>query len=231
MIFLGTIVNTITVLIGSFIGLFLKGKHIERIGERIFQFFALLTIMIGVNGSTDLSQIYLIIGSIVIGTIIGELLQIDHGIHVLANRVQRRFTKGGDTSFAEGWIQTSLLFCLGSMTIVGSFEAGIHDVHTILITKAILDGVASTLFSSKYGIGVMMTAVTVFIYQGLLVLMAYYIGPFLTVETIAVVSTIGSMLLIGVGLNMLDLTKLKLANFLPAVFMPIVFQVVMMLIK
>lgn len=231
MIFLGTLVNTVTVLIGSTLGLFLKGKKVDVVGERIFQFFALLTIMIGINGSTDLSQTYLIIGSIVVGTIIGELLKIDYHIHLFADSIQRRFSKNESVNIAEGWIQASLLFCLGSMTIVGSFESGIHEIHTILITKAILDGIASILFTSKYGIGVMLSAVTIFVYQGLLVIMASLIGPVLTAETILVVSTLGSMLLIGVGLNMLQVTDLKLANFLPAVFIPILYQFIVMMIK
>lgn len=222
----GAIANALMILAGTLIGCLLSRKTLQKIGERIFEAFGLLVCAMGFAGSSQLDNIYLILASIIIGVTIGEFLDLDNQFRKLAEKFQAKLTHSKENTFAQGLIESTLLFCIGSMAIIGSLEAGINHNHTILITKGIIDGISACMMSMTLGIGVGFSAIFVFIYQGILSLTASLLQPFLSSEIIAAVSTVGNLFLIGIGLNMLKVTKIKAANFLPAMFIPIIYALI-----
>ena len=160
--------------------------------------------------------------SVVIGALLGELLDLDGKIQRLGEWVERRFSKGtGGVSIAEGFVTASLMFCVGAMTIVGSLQSGLTGDHQMLFTKSMLDFVSSMIFASSLGLGVLFAAGFVLVFQGGITLLAGLAAPFLGDAVIAEMTCVGSVLIIGLGLNMLGLTKLKVMNYLPAIFLPI----------
>ena len=223
-IFTGVVVNALLVIAGTAIGLIFKTERLQVIGERIFQAFALFVFAIGVTGASDLSRPVFILVSIVIGVAIGELIDLDKKFNQLGHFMQQKFAKKGDSNFSKGFIQASLLFCVGSMTVVGALQSGMDNTHSVLFAKGLIDGVTAATFAMGMGIGVGFASVSVLVYEGLLTLAAGSIAPIMSNEIVALSSTIGSLFLIGMALNMLKLTDLKVANFLPAMFVPIVYE-------
>lgn len=231
-IFSGTVVNALCVLAGTAVGLLFHNERLHIIGERIFQAFALFVLALGVHGAADLSQPIFVLVSLTIGVAIGETVDIDAWFLRAGVRLQQTFSTKGedDRGFVEGFIQASLLFCVGSMTVVGAMQSGLHGDHSILYAKSVIDGVASATLAMGFGIGVGFSILSVLAYQGSLALLAGFIAPVMSPEVLALSSTIGSLFLIGMALNMLKLTNLKLANFLPAMFVPIVWEAIRLLI-
>ena len=229
-IFTGVLANTVTVIAGTAVGLLFKTDKLKTIGERIFQVFALYVTVMGVEGALGVEQPLMVMVSIIIGVAIGEILDIDRALSRLGNFLQAKFTKGGDDRFSAGFMQASMLFCVGSMTILGGLQSGLQNEHSIYFTKSILDLISSMTLAMGFGIGVGFSALTVLVFQGLLVLGASALAPVLTDSTIALCVQVGSLSLIGIALNMLGLTKLKVANFLPAMFIPMIWQAINLLI-
>lgn len=231
--FTGVMADTLAIVAGTALGLMFKTKTMKRIGDRLFQVFALFVIVMGVSGAMDLSNTYLIMGSIIAGTALGEVVDLDKQFTRMGNFMQGKLSKGGDggnSKFAEGFIESSLLFCVGSMAVLGSLQSGLNGDHSVFYAKAILDGLAAVTLTMGFGISVGFAALLVLIYEGLLTAGAGVLGPILSPEIVAVSSTVGSMLLVGMGLNMLTNANLKLANFLPAIFMPMVYQGIVLMI-
>ncbi len=229
MIFTGVLINAVLVIIGTMIGLIFKGERLKNIGQRIFEAFALFVLVMGVSGAMDLSEPLIILGSIIAGVAIGEIIDIDKQFTRLGNWLQNKFAKN-DSGFSRGFIEASLLFCVGSMTILGALQSGLEGEHTIYITKGILDMVSAITFSMGSGIGVAFSSISVIVYQGLLTLCASFLSPVLSEEMIALSSTIGSLFLIAIATNMLGITKIKVANFIPAMFMPFVYQAILLIL-
>jgi uncharacterized membrane protein YqgA involved in biofilm formation len=216
----------------------------KRISDAIFKGIGRCVILIGLDGAikgavnnqisdalsgsgvalNDISgeKTLVIIVSMVIGVIIGELVDLDKRINGLGDRIQR-LMKGRGGNVAQGFVSASLLFCVGSMAIVGALNSGISGDHTIQITKGVIDMVAAIIFASSFGVGVLFSSVLVFLYQGLISLLASYIQPFLTVDVITCMTAVGSLVIIALGLNLLGVTKMKIMNFVPAIFLPIAF--------
>ncbi len=215
---LGVIVNTVTVILGSVTGLLFKKGIPKKITDAIMIGIGLCTVSIGISGLIeDVNAIILII-SIVLGAGSGTLLDIDSKINYMGDYLSKKFKSDTDkTSVSEGFVTACLLFCVGSMTIVGSLNAGISGDNKMLLTKALLDLISSTMLSASLGIGVLFAAAFVFVFQGSLVLLAQYIAPFLTPETIAQLNGAGSLLIFALGLNIIGITKIKIANYLPAI--------------
>ena len=186
------------------------------------------TLYIGISGSLCGENVLILIASVVLGAIVGTLLNIDGGINSLAQKVENKFRKeGSDVSIAEGLITATLLFCVGSMTVTGSIQAGITGDNTILITKATLDLVSAMMLASSLGIGVLLSAVAVFVIQGGLVLFAGLIAPFMSTAAINEMTCAGSILIIMIGTNLMGITKIKVADYLPAiVFAPVICNIV-----
>lgn len=222
---LGTVVNTGAIIIGCLIGLLLKGGIPQRINDTVMKGLALFVLLIGISGSLKADNMMVVIFSVVIGAVIGELIDIDKWLQDFGNKVEKGFRgKGG--SISEAFVTTSLMFCIGAMAIVGSLESGLTGNHKLLYTKSMLDGVASIIFTSSLGIGVLLSAVAVFIYQGIITLAASVLKTILVTSVINDMTAVGSLLIIGMGLNMLGATKIKVANLLPAIFIPIIYQLI-----
>jgi len=223
-IYLGVIANAAMVIVGTAIGCIFKGEKLKRVGERIFHAYALFVICMGVNGAADLSHPLIILVSLIIGTAIGELVDLDKQFTRFGNWAQAKFVKNtedGDSKFARGFIEASLLFCIGSMTFMGAMESALSHSHTIYLTKGVLDGISAITLAMGFGVGTGLSAVGVLLYQGLLVSLAALLSGVLTTQVVSLCCVVGSLFLVAIGLNMLGLTKIKVANFLPAMFMPI----------
>ncbi len=225
---LGVIVNVITVIIGSCIGLLFKKGIPERVSKAAMIGLGACTLYIGISGSLVGENALILIASVVLGAIIGTLLNIDGAINRLAESIESKFKKDGKTvSVAEGLVSATLLFCVGSMTVTGSIQAGLTGDSSILITKATLDLVSSMMLASSLGIGVLLSSVSVFIIQGGLVVLAGLISPFMSAGAINEMTCAGSLLIIMIGANLMGITKIKVADFLPAIlFAPIIYNIV-----
>lgn len=221
---LGTIVNFFTIFVGGIIGVLLKGGLPKRFTDTIMSGVALCVIYIGISGTLKGENMLLIVISIAVGSLLGELINIDEKLILLGNFIENKaksFSK--NTSISLGFVTASLLFCVGAMAVVGSLESGLLGKYDILFTKSILDGVTALILSSTLGIGVILSAFSVLVYQGLITLAASLLQNILTTPIVNEMSAVGSLLIIGIGLNMLGITKIKVANMLPAIFIPIIY--------
>ena len=225
---LGVIVNVITVLVGSLVGLLFKKGIPEKVSKAAMIGLGACTLYIGISGSLCGENVLLLIAAVVLGAICGTLLDIDGAINRLAEKVENKFKKEGKkASVAEGLVSATLLFCVGSMTVTGSIQAGLTGDNSILITKATLDLVSSMMLASSLGIGVMLASVSVLVIQGGLVLLAGVISPFMSTGAINEMTCAGSLLIIMIGTNLMGITKLKVADYLPAIlFAPILYNIV-----
>lgn len=220
----GVLINVATVIVGSIVGLLLKKGIPERISKAAMTAIGLCTLYIGIDGALQGSNTIVLILSMVFGTVIGTAIDIDKGLGRIGDFIESKIKHKGDKgSIAQGFITGSLLFCVGAMTIVGSLNAGLTGDNELLITKSVLDLISSCMLSSTLGIGVIFAAVFVFIYQGALVLLASLLQSVLTdTALIAEITCAGSVMIIALGLNIIGITKIKVANLLPALlFVPL----------
>ena len=222
---LGTIVNTLSIIVGSLIGLSFKGKIPEKYSKTIMHGIGLAVVLIGLKTALNTDAIMIVIFSFVIGSVIGEFLRIEDRLDRLGDRIGKRFSKGSD-GVSKGFVSASLLFCVGAMAIVGAMESGLTGNHQTLFAKSILDGISSIIFSSTLGIGVIFSSVSVFVYQGLITLAASSIKPYLLPEVVSQMSAVGGLLIFAIGINLLDIKKIKIGNMLPAIFIPLLYQVI-----
>lgn len=227
---IGTIVNFTAIIVGSLAGILLKGGVSEKISNTIMQGLGLCIMFIGISGTMKASNVLLIIISIVLGALIGELIDIDKRLQKFGDYIGSKF-KGTNTKVSEGFVTSSLLFCVGSMAIVGSLQSGLEGNYKILYAKSMLDGITSIIFASSLGIGVTLSAFPVLIYQGIITLAASLLKNILIQSVITDLTAVGSLLIVGLGTNMLNMTKIKVANLLPAVFIPIVYQIILNIIR
>ena len=215
---LGVIVNVATVILGSLIGLLCKKGIPERVEKAVMTAIGLCTVYLGIDGALGGENVLVLILSMIVGTAIGTLLDLDGGIARIAGWVEKQFQKkrGDSVSVAEGFITASLLFCVGAMTIVGSLNSGLRGDHSLLFTKSLLDLFSSMMLAASLGIGVLCSAAFVLVFQGSLVLLSQVIAPVLTEAAIAEITCAGSLMILALGLNLLGITKIKVANLLPA---------------
>lgn len=225
---LGVLVNVFTVILGSCVGLLFRKGIPERVSKAAMIGLGACTLYIGISGSLVGENVLILIASVVLGAIVGTLLNIDGAINTLAQKVESRFQKEGQqVSVAEGLVSATLLFCVGSMTVTGSLQAGLTGDNSVLITKAMLDLVSSMMLASSLGVGVLLAAVSVLVIQGGLVLCAQLLAPFMGAGAIQEMTCAGSLLIIMIGTNLMGITKIKVADFLPAViFAPILYHIV-----
>ncbi|HHX60140.1 MAG TPA: DUF554 domain-containing protein [Epulopiscium sp.] len=221
-IFTGNFINAGTIIIGSAVGLILKGGIPENIKKTMLQGVALCVLLIGILGLKNVNNEMVVIISMVLGAVIGEMIDIDKRFNALGQTVEKAF-KGKQSNIAEGFVTSSLLFCVGAMAITGALESGLMNQHTILSSKAILDGITSMIFASTMGFGVLLSGISVFIYQGVIVVGASFVKDILGPLAISDMTVVGSLLIIAIGFNMLNITKIKIANLLPAIFLPIIY--------
>ena len=217
---LGTIVNCITVVLGSLIGLLVKRGIPEKMNTAIMQGMALCVLYIGISGSLECRNILVVIVSMAIGTVIGEGIDLDKRLNNLGKKLEEKAGKG-DGSIARGFVGASLLFCVGAMSIVGSLQGGLSGNHDTIFAKSLIDGIAAIVLTSTLGIGVVFSTLFILVYQGGIALCANFLAPVLTDVIIAEMTCVGSLLIIALAFNMLNITKLKVMNFVPAIFLPI----------
>ena len=220
-------VNMGTVLLGSLIGILCRNKIKQAYIDIVISALALVTIVIGVGSAVGSNDTLCLIICIVIGTVLGTLLRIDEGIDGAGDFIKNKVLRGKNLGgrFTEGFVSASILFCVGSMTIMGSFEAGINHNYEIIFAKSALDFVSSMMFGAAMGLGVTFSALCILVFQGGLTLLAGVISPYLGADVVAEMSAVGGTILIGMGLNMLELSpkKIKSANMLPGLFLPIAY--------
>lgn len=223
----GVLLNTVTVIIGSFVGCFLKNGLPKRVTDTVMSGLGMCTLYIGISGMLDGKDPLVLILSVAIGGAIGSAVRLDDGIHALGEKIERSFKKNRDgISLSEGAVSGSLLFCVGAMTVVGSLNAGFGD-NTMLYTKSFLDLVSSMVLASTLGAGVILSAAFVLVFQGGLALLARYIAPIMTDALVCELTAVGSLMVAFIGLNLMKITKVKVADLLPALaFVPILIYLI-----
>jgi len=221
----GTLVNTATVIIGSLIGLAIGSRFTEKIKTIVLQALGLCTLLIGMKMAFKTDNILLVIGSLALGGIVGELLKIEDGLEKIGEIIKSR-VKSESGTFVLGFVTASLVFCVGPMTIVGSIEDGISGNADTLYAKSMLDGFASIAFASSLGVGVFFSFLTVLIFQGVLTLLGGQLTFLLQPRILNELTATGGLMILGIGFYLLDIKRIKVGNFLPS----LVFAVVLALI-
>ena len=217
MIMQGTLVNVGAVILGSIIGLLVHKRLPKRITKTVFHGIGLFTLFLGFSMALKTNNILLMIFSIVLGSILGELLNIEDKVNKLSDKIKEK-TRSKNDKFTEGFVTAFLLFCMGSMTILGAIEEGLGGVSDLLMTKSLMDGFASIALSASLGFGVMLSVIPMLIYQGGLTLFANLLEGFFTEVMIIELSAVGGIILIGLGINILEIKKIKILNMIPSLF-------------
>jgi hypothetical protein len=215
---IGSIVNALAVIIGSLIGLKFGSLVSPKIKTTIFQVIGLFTLVLGLKMALATQEFLLLLICLVLGAIIGEALSIDKSLTSLGDFLKDKL-KSKNPNFTEGLLTAFLLYCVGSMTFVGAIEEGINQDTTLLFTKSLLDGITSILLASTFGIGVLISAIPLLIFQTILTWGALFFEPYLSTEIINEISAVGGVLIIALSLNILELKKIKVSNLLPALFL------------
>ncbi|GAB7022144.1 DUF554 domain-containing protein [Salidesulfovibrio brasiliensis] len=211
----GSLVNAAAIIAGSLIGCMLHSRFPERIRTIVFQGLGLCVLLIGFKMAFKAQDILVVLFSILLGGIIGELIRLDTLFERLGNRL-KQVIGSSNPKFTEGLITASLIFCIGAMAIVGSIEEGIRNNPTILYTKSILDGFASVALASSFGTGVLFSAIPVLIYQGTITIGSSFLQDFLSPQLIDQLSATGGLLIAGIGIILLEIKEIRLANLLPS---------------
>ncbi|MGF7138686.1 DUF554 domain-containing protein [Roseimarinus sediminis] len=220
MILTGTLINVTTVIAGSLLGYVFHSRLPERIVKITFQAIGLFTIYIGISMTMKTNELLLLVFSMVIGSALGEWINLDRSINRFSDWVKGKLNSNNET-FSEGLVTAFLLFCIGSMTILGAFEEGTMGKSDLLIAKAVMDGFSSLALASALGIGVLFSIFPLFIFQGGLTILAYFLGNLMPDPVINEMSATGGLLLIGLGISIMEIKKIKVINMLPALLVAI----------
>jgi uncharacterized membrane protein YqgA involved in biofilm formation len=226
MILLGSIANAAAIIVCGILGSFLKKGLPKRYGDLVIAALGFFTVMLGVKFAMQTEHPLVVIFSMVLGAALGEWIDIEKRMDSFGNKVQSKL-KGFKGNFSQGFVNASLLFCVGSMAIMGALQSGLANDHQTLYTKAVMDGVIAVIFASTLGIGVAASAVPVFIYQGAITLLAAFLQPYLSAAVVLEMTAVGGILLMGVGSNILEIKKVKVGNLIPAIFIPIIIMMFM----
>ena len=221
---IATFVNCGVIIVGCIIGPFIKGGIPERFNKIIMNGLALCAMFIGFSGALEGNNTIITIVSMAVGALVGELIDIDKWLNKLGETIQKKLDKGNgkESKIAEGFVNASLLYCVGAMSIVGALQAGLSGNYDTIYAKTVLDGVSSIIFSASMGIGVIFSSVTVLLYQGGITLCASFLSGILSQAVIAEMTAVGSLMIVGLGLNLLEVTDIKIANLLPGILVPVV---------
>ncbi len=224
---IATVINAAAVIIGTLIGLPLKGKLSERFNKIIMQGLALSVSIIGIQMAVQASDMLGVVLCVAIGAALGEALRIEDRLDKLGDflrsKVERKKAEGEKSTFTEAFVTSTILFSVGAMAIIGSLEAGFSGSYTTLLAKSTIDGITSILLAAALGVGVAFSSIPLFLYQGLITLSAGALSNILPAETIAMMSAAGGLLVLAIGLKMLGTIKIKVSNLLPAIFLPIAY--------
>ena len=253
---LSVIVNTVAILFGGAVGLLLKKGIPKRFSGAIMTGIGLCVLMIGISGALQGENLIVLVVSVVLGVITGTALKLDDRLASLGDMIEKRFARSGGgpdgepgkseregeaksggeannpkPSISQGFVTASLLFCVGAMAIVGSISSGLTGDHSIIFAKSAIDLISAAILAASLGAGVLFSAAAVLVYQGLLVLLAQLLGPLLADPSlVAEIGCSGSVIIVALGLNLIGLTKIKVADFLPAIiFVPVVYTIARLL--
>ena len=224
---LGVLINCVLILVGSFLGLRLQGKLPPRFLTVLTQALSLCVLSIGIAGAIKTENTLCVVVCLVLGTLLGEAVNIEKRLDLLGESLRKRLLRqtGPGSTFTEGFVTASLLYCVGAMAIVGAIEAGIHQDYSILVSKSVIDGVTAVSLAMALGIGVAFSALPILVYEGGITLLAVLVAGHLQEAAITEMSAVGGCIIIGIGLNMLKLSQspLKVGNMLPAIFLPLAY--------
>lgn len=229
MIFTGPIINALAVFAAGLLGAFLRRGLSERVTETVTKGVAMCVIVIGIRGaiatvagSEFINQNIEIIAviSVALGALVGELLRIDEHVSRLGDRLGARFSKNGEGSrVGEGFVSATMIFCIGAWAVTGSIASASGE-HTSLIAKSVVDAITALMLASSLGWGVALSGISLLVYQGALTLLAFFLGSFLPTAAIGAMGVVGSILIMMVGTNLLGITRIRVANAIPAMFLP-----------
>lgn len=213
---IGTLINVAAIVVGTLIGLVLKQRLPERMSTIAIQALGLVTALVGLKMMLTTQNVLIVLVSMVLGGVLGELLRIEARLDSFGRRVENKFSKEGGT-FAKAFVTSTLLYCVGPMAIVGALQDGLLGDYSILLTKSGLDGIASVAFASTLGIGVLFSTLPVAAYQGGITIGASLLEPYLTSSIVNEMTATGGLLILGIAMNMLQVTKIRVGNLLPAI--------------
>lgn len=219
---LGSIVNSISVVLGSILGILINKGIKEEYKNIVMDAVGLTVVVMGIMSAIQTENIILVIISMALGSVIGEAIGIEQKLDKLGDGLEKKFGKG-NSNFSKGFVTGSLVFCIGAMAIVGALESGLRGDNSTLFAKSVLDGIASVIFASTFGIGVAFSAISVLVYEGAISLLASFLSNLLSTQAIAEMSSVGGILIMAIGLNVLGIKKLNVGNMLPAVFIPLLY--------
>jgi len=224
---LGTLFNIATVLIGGSAGLLMGSRLPKKINQAVLSVMGLVTVVVGIQMALTTTNILIMIFSLVIGTVIGELINIEASVNKIGQKLESKFSKTKDGRFTRAFVATSLLFCVGPMTILGSLQDGLTGNYNLLATKSILDGFAAMMFAAAMGVGVLFSALTVLVIQGGLTLFSGSLSGLMTQAVIAEITGVGGVMVVSIGLGIVGIKKFNTANMLPALAIaPIILLIV-----
>lgn len=215
-------VNALAIAVGALVGNKLRGGISERFRSILMQAMALAVMLIGIAGAVKTTDALIVVISLAIGALVGEGVNIEKRLEQVGDALKRR-VKGAEASFTQGFVSASLIFCVGAMAIVGSLDAGLRGEYSTILTKSLIDGITATMLASTLGLGVIFSAVAVFVYQGAITLLAGLLQPLLTEAIITEMSAVGGLLIFAIGLNMQGITKIGVGNLLPAILVPLAY--------
>ncbi len=222
---LGTIVNSLAIVAGSLVGILFKKGIPDKYNQTVMQAIGLAVILIGMKSALGSNDLSLIIISLAAGSLLGEWIGIEAYLERLGNWLETKIANTS-SSFSAGFVTASLMYCVGSMAIVGSLESGLTGNHSTLFAKATLDGIVGIILASSLGIGVLFAALPVFLYQGSITLLAGFLKPLLIPAVVSQMSAIGGLLIVALGLNMIREKKLKVGNMVPSIFLPLIYYLI-----
>jgi uncharacterized membrane protein YqgA involved in biofilm formation len=219
----GTIVNALAVVVGAGLGIAFRKGIPERSKKTIMQGIGLAVLMVGLKMALKADNELIVIVSLALGGLLGEFMRIDYYLEVFAQKLEGLAgkSKGGQGNFVQGFVSASLIFCVGAMAIMGPLEGGLTGTYKILYVKSALDFVTSMILASSLGIGVLFSALPLLIYQGLITLLASGLDKFLTDTITLYMTATGGLLIVGIGVNILELKEINVANLLPAIFLAV----------
>jgi uncharacterized membrane protein YqgA involved in biofilm formation len=218
---IGTLVNAAAIMAGGAVGLLLKKGIKDSYKTTVMQAISLTVILIGIRSALNADDLLGVIVCMAVGSLLGEAMKIEDRLEAFGAYAEKRFSRSSNGGFSKGFVTASLVFCVGSMAIVGALESGLTGNHDTLFAKSLLDGITSVVFASTFGGGVVFSALPVMVYQGTITMGASLLKPFLTPGVIAQMSGVGGLLIAAIGINMLRLAHLRIGNMLPAIFLPL----------
>ena len=219
----GVFINGIAAFIGAVLGVVLKKGIPERITTALFSAIALCVCIMGIQGAVKTENILLVLASMTIGTLIGTVLQLEERMHRGGEWLKNTLGASGDSRFVQGFVAVTIIQVVGAMSILGPVQAALLGDYSLLYFKSVLDGVASIIFGAIYGMGTLPVCIIIMAYAGLFYVLAHLVSPLMTTDVIRELNAVGSVMILAISLNMLGITKLKVADYLPALFIPIIY--------